>query len=38
MIHLSQQVQNELDIIRKGRVYQIPEERFKRMENSTKTY
>lgn len=26
MIHLSQQVQNELDIIRKGRVYQIPEE------------
>jgi hypothetical protein len=26
MIYLSQQVQNELDIIRKGRVYQIPEE------------
>ena len=26
MIHLSQQVQNELDIIRKCRVYQIPEE------------
>ena len=26
MIHLSQQVKDELDIIRKGNIYQIPEE------------